>query len=156
MIPFQLVGLPYQPFADLFNAPHEDLARVHARRFVADEPHSYPCRVSLVDAAPGEEVLLVPFDHHPVDSPYRASGPIFVRKDAVQRFEPIAHVPEYVTRRLMSVRGYNLGHDLVSAEVCEGVEAKAMILRMLSDQRVAYIHLHNAKPGCFSCLVSRW
>ena len=156
MIPFQLVGLPYQPFAPLFDATHKELARVHARRFVADAPHAYPCRVSLVDAEPGEEVLLLPFEHLPVSSPYRASGPIFVRKGAMQRFEPVAQVPEYVTRRVISARGYNLGHDLVLAEVCDGVEVKATILRMLADRRVAYIHLHNAKPGCFSCLVSRW
>jgi hypothetical protein len=40
-----------------------------------------PCRVSLTDAQPGDEILLVNYEHHPVDSPYRRRYAVYVRKD---------------------------------------------------------------------------
>ena len=50
------------------------------RRMRSDQPVGFPCRVSLEDAPVGEEVLLLPFTHQDSRSPYRASGPIFVRR----------------------------------------------------------------------------
>ncbi len=79
---FQLVGVPYETFAPLFSLSDEALAKLDARRVIATEAPGYPCRVSLVDAAVGEELILVPFAHQPASSPYRASGPVFVRKAA--------------------------------------------------------------------------
>ena len=34
-------------------------------------------------------------------------------------------------------------------------EAGAVIERLFEDTGVAYIHLHNANRGCFSCAVQR-
>ena len=34
-------------------------------------------------------------------------------------------------------------------------EVAAQIERMFGNEDVAYIHLHNAKRGCFSCRVER-
>lgn len=76
---FQLIALPSDRFAPLFAQSDEELRRVGARRVVVDEKPGYPCRVSLADAEVGETVLAVPFVHHDVASPYRASGPVFTR-----------------------------------------------------------------------------
>jgi hypothetical protein len=111
--------------------------------------------VSLIDAEIGEELLLLPFEHQPANSPYRASGPIFVRKGVSQaRLNP-GVVPDYVRRRLMSVRAYDDAGQMADATVCDGSDAASAIQTMFSNNRVAYIHLHNAKRGCFSCLVNR-
>ena len=48
-----------------------------------------------------------------------------------------------------------LTHLMVSADVCEGAALLPVIERMLADPSVAYIHLHNAKRGCYSCRVDR-
>jgi len=155
MQPFQLVGITPDPFQSLFELPDADLARLHARRVVATEKPGFPCRVSLVDAEIGEDLLLLPYTHQPAASPYRASGPIFVRKGAKQRFLTVNEVPEYVSLRLMSLRAYDSAHLIVDADVCAGQSIGPAIERIFGDARVQYIHLHNAKRGCFSCLVRR-
>ena len=84
----RLVGDPLRlgpaPFAALFGASDTELARQDIVRRTADRSPGFPCRVSLEDARKGEELLLLPWRHHAVDSPYQASGPIYVRRGARQ------------------------------------------------------------------------
>jgi len=152
---FRLVGIDPAPFEPLFLLDDEGLARHGAVRCIATESPGFPCRISLEDAAVGDELLLLPFEHQPGASPYRASGPIFVRRGARRAVLPPGVVPEYVTRRLMSLRAYDAAHRMVDACVCEGVDAAAAIGRLVANADVAYLHLHNAKRGCFSCQVDR-
>ena len=44
---------------------------------------------------------------------------------------------------------------MVAASVCDGSEAADEIAARLADRDVAYVHLHNATQGCFSCLLVR-
>jgi hypothetical protein len=155
MPPFQLLGLPAAPFTRLFSLSEAELSEVHAQRVVATSNPGYPCRVSLEDAEIGDELLLLPYTHQPAASPYRASGPIFVRKGALQAVVEPGVVPAYVTRRLMSVRAYDAQGWMTDATVCPGAETAAAIERLFEEPRVAYIHLHNANRGCFSCAVRR-
>jgi hypothetical protein len=155
MVSFQLAGIPYEPFAPLFALSDEELEKINARRVVADSPVGYPCRVCLADAAIGDELLLLPYEHQPAQSPYRSSGPIFVRKNAVQKTMDPDVIPDYVRSRSMSVRAYDAAHQMTGAVVCAGSEAAAAIQRMFANADVAYIHLHNANRGCFSCAVHR-
>ncbi len=152
---FELSGIPYEPFAPLFALSDQELRKINARRVVADSNPGYPCRVSLTDAAIGEELLLLPFEHQPAQSPYRSSGPIFVRKDAVRKMLDPGVIPDYVRSRLMSVRAYDTTHQMTDAVVCPGTEAAAAIEKMFASAGVQYIHLHNANRGCFSCTVQR-
>lgn len=152
---FQLVGLPFEPFAHHFVLSDAELAACNARRVVATTKPGYPCRVSLADADIGEELLLLPFEHQAARSPYRSSGPIFVRKAAVQADLAAGAVPDYVGARLMSVRAYDSAHLMTDALVCEGSEVREAIQAMFDREEIAYIHLHNAKRGCFSCAVER-
>jgi Protein of unknown function (DUF1203) len=57
--------------------------------------------------------------------------------------------------RLLSVRGYDENALMVSANVTEGIALKSAILAAFSDENVAYLHVHNARPGCFNGLVQR-
>ena len=128
---------------------------LNARRVVATGNPGFPCRVSLVDAELGEELLLLPFEHQSAHSPYKASGPIFVRNNARQEFAVPGTVPDYVRTRLMSVRAYDAAHIMTDAAVCEGNAVEAVLRSMFDSKDTAYIHLHNAKRGCFSCAVRR-
>jgi Protein of unknown function (DUF1203) len=152
---FRLVGLPFEPFAPLFKLSDAHLSVKGAIRVIARQTPGYPCRVSLEDAEVGEELLLLRYQHQPGNSPYRASGPIYVRRHAIPRVLKPGEAPEYVTRRLISVRAYDSAHRMLNAEVCDGIHVAAEIQRQFRDKRIAYIHLHNAKPGCFSCRVIR-
>jgi Protein of unknown function (DUF1203) len=155
MASFQLVGLPAEPFAELFDLSDAELAAHHAQRVVASAQPGYPCRVSLVDADVDDELLLLTYPHQPAASPYKASGPIYVRRGALQRKVEAGLIPDCVRSRLMSVRAYDAAHMIVDASVCEGSETGAEIRRLFGNDKVAYIHLHNAKRGCFSCRVDR-
>ncbi len=152
---FRLIALSPEQFAPLFALSTEELASRGIRRVTATSKPGFPCRVGLTDAEPGEELLLLPFEHQPNKSPYRASGPIYVRAGATQRTLPIGEIPGYVSLRQISLRAYDEGHLIVGAEVCAGEQVGAEIERQFADPNVSYIHLHNAKRGCFSCLVER-
>lgn len=152
---FRLSALSYEPFAPLFELSNSELEKIGAKRVIADECPGFPCRVSLRDAEVGEELLLLPYQHQRAESPYRASGPIFVRRNANQATPEPGELPDYVTRRLISVRAYDSRDMMIGADVCDGSAVAAEITRQFADRRVAYIHLHNARPGCFSCRVNR-
>ena len=155
MSSFRLVGLAAENFEPFFAMGDDELAALGARRVVADESPGFPCRVSLADAEVGDELLLLPFEHLSARSPYRASGPVFVRARARRAVLEPGVIPPYVTRRLMSVRAYDANDMMVAGEVCEGAGVHATLERLMADGAVAYIHLHNAKRGCFSCRVER-
>ena len=155
MSTFRLVGLAADNFKPFFQMSDDELAALGARRVVADESPGFPCRVSLVDAEVGDELLLLPFEHLSARSPYRASGPVYVRARAQRAVLEPGAIPPYVTRRLMSVRAYDASDMMVAGEVCEGADVRATLDRLMADGTVAYVHLHNAKRGCFSCRVER-
>jgi hypothetical protein len=151
---FTIAGLDPEPFAAYFELDDAALAAARARRVIADGP-GYPCRVSLVDADPGEELVLCEYRHHDVASPYRASGPIYVRRAARGAARHVDEVPEALRRRLLSVRGYDAGGELREAEVIPGDQLAALIARWFERPAIAYLHVHNARPGCFAARVDR-
>ena len=154
-VSFRITALPAEPFAPLFELDDASLAAHGARRCVADDPRTYPCRVSLVDAAVGETVLLLPFEHHASTSPYRASGPIFVRQLARQaRLADNAVPPRFRTKRL-SVRAYGTNGDLVAADLAAGDVLEPCIEAMFRRAEVDFLHLHHAAHGCYLCGVER-
>lgn len=152
---FQLSGLPASPFDSLFALSDQELRTIGAMRTVVDAQPGYPCRVSLADAEVGAEVLLLTWQHQPANSPYRASGPIYVRRHARQRVLRPGSVPACVSSRLISLRAYDGADVMVDASVCEGAEVALQLELLFAQERVGYVHLHNAKRGCYSCLAQR-
>jgi hypothetical protein len=152
---FQFVALSYDPFKPYFDLDDASLRALHARRVVVDEKPGFPCRVSLVDADIGETVLLIPYTHHDVSGPYRASGPIFVRRDARTATPAVNEIPAMFSHRLLSVRAYDAAATLVGAEVVECQALESAIRKFFTDNAVNYLHLHNARPGCYNCRVVR-
>src|SRR5437868_7334758 len=152
---FRYIGLPVKSFAPLFALDSEALAVQGIRRMIVDEKPGFPCRVTLDDAEPGECVLLLPFEHQPAHSPYRASGPIFVREAARAAFDAADIVPPVLRGRLLSFRGYDEADCIVEADVVSGDDVESAIARFFARDDVRYIHVHNAKRGCFACKFER-
>ncbi len=152
---FRIIGLPLAKFVPLFSLSEAALAEKNARRVVADKKPRFPCRVSLEDAEPGESLILFSFAHHPSDSPYCASGPIFVRENAKEAALSPNEVPEAVRSRLLSVRAYDDNGMMLGSEVTEGSDLETQIERFFTDSRISNLHLHNARPGCYPCRVER-
>src|ERR1700685_2734366 len=95
MSSFQLIGLSPEQFSPLFSRSAEQLAPLGIVRVTADSKPGFPCRISLEDAEPGEELLLLPYEHQPAASPYRASGPIYVRAGSQQANLQPDEIPPY-------------------------------------------------------------
>ncbi len=156
---FRISGLHAEPFFPFFAMTDAGLLARGARRHVAtaaDAPPMPPCRVSLRDARPGEVSILLHWEHHPaLGSPYRASGPIFVRQGATETASFVNRVPEQQRIRLLSVRAYDADGFMLDAEVAPGAELEALVERLFRREEAAYLHAHNARRGCYSCRVDR-
>jgi hypothetical protein len=156
---FRISGLPVEPFIPFFNMSDEELQTHGASRVIAkpeDAPLMQPCRISLRDSEPGEMSILLNYLHHVTPtSPYRASGPIFVRQGVTETASFVNHVPPQQRIRLLSVRAYNSAGIMVDADVREGTLLESVIYRMFERDDVAFLHAHNAKRGCYSCRIDR-
>jgi hypothetical protein len=152
---FQISGLPVAPFAPLFGLSDADLATRDIVRHTADQSPGFPCRVSLRDAEPGQTLLLLNYEHLPVSSPYRSSHAIYVREYAEEAHVAVNEVPDVLRRRLLSLRAFDKRGMLLDADVADGRDIEPLIERMLESREVEYLHVHNAKPGCFAARVDR-
>lgn len=152
---FKVSALPAAHFKPLFALTDEELAIRGARRLIADKCPGFPCRVSLVDAQAGEVVLLANYEHQKASSPYRASHAVFVRENAQEAHPRVGEVPEALRLRLLSVRGFDDDGMMIDADVAEGREIEPVIERLLANSAISYLHLHNAKPGCYAARVDR-
>lgn len=152
---FRIAGLAPDRFSHLHALDDSALARHRAVRRVCDAAPGFPCRVSLEDARPGERVLLVNYEHLPVDSPYRASHAIYVREGATRPFDAVNVVPDALATRLLSLRAIDARGHIVDADIAEGAAIEPLILRLLATDEVAYVHAHFARRGCFAARIDR-
>lgn len=152
---FRITGLDPDQFKPLFALSDEQLAARNIKRVVADSKPGFPCRISLKDAEPGESLLLLNYEHLPVDSPYRSNHAIFVNENSGARYSEVDRVPDVMLARLLSVRSFDADGMMLDAEVLEGPQLQTAIPRFFEDPRAEYLHVHNAKRGCFSARVDR-
>lgn len=153
---YRIRGLDPHLFEDHFRLDDASLARRGIVRRRVTAAGTSPCRVSLQDALPGEEVLLLAFAHHVEErSPYRASGPIFVRRAAREPFDAVDVVPPILPARLISLRAYDAAGMMVDAHVAPGVEIESHIYRFLARPEIARLDAHFAARGCFACRIER-
>ena len=152
---FQISGLAYDEFASLFEMTEAELASRGAVKRIVDERPGFPCRVSLEDAHLGETVILVNHEHLAVASPYRSRHAIYVRENAKSPQLDLNEIPEVMRTRLLSLRAFDENGMMLDADVVHGREVEPLIQRMLGNERVAFIHAHNAKPGCFAARIDR-
>ena len=120
-----------------------------------DKKLSFPCRVSLEDAEIGDEVILLAYQHHKTSSPYQSRGPIFVKKNATTVKPAINKIPKLLNHRFLSIRGYDKKGMMKASLVTEGQNLKEVLNETFNNREIDYIHIHNAKPGCYMCEAVR-
>ncbi len=152
---FKLKSLSDTEFNYLFDLENAELSKIGAKRMTVDEFPGFPCRVSLKDAEIGEEVILLHYNYHKTASPYKASGPIFIRKVAKTANLNINEVPVMFNHRLLSIRGFDKNGNMKDAVVIEGKRLNEQLIHFFEKSAIEYVHIHNAKPGCFNCEVIR-
>ena len=121
---FRIRGLEARQFDHLFALSDAELAEHGAVRRIADGPR--PCRISLSDAKPGDELILVNYEHHAVSSPYRMRFAIYIRHGE-ETFDAIGEVPEQLRKRTLAVRGFDASGMMTGREIVEGTDLKAAI-----------------------------
>jgi len=165
---FRITGLPAEDFAHLFALSDEELAARGAVRRSADaRTPGYPC---LTDSRPGDELLLVNYEHHllvnyehhllvnyehhPVSSPYRMRFAVYVRKGE-QTYDAIDEVPEQLRIRTLAVRAFDADAMMVGWELIDGRQMEAAVERLFANPRAVYLHVHYAAPGCYAARIDR-
>jgi hypothetical protein len=119
-----------------------------------DVPRAYPCRHCLEWAELGERMVLFPFASVPVGHPYFEAGPIFVHADPCDRYRATDEYPADF-REGRAVRAYNSQHDMIAAEVANGVGPEALIERFLQMPETAFIQVRSASRGCYTMGIER-
>ncbi len=152
---FQISGLPAAAFRPLFALSDDALAERQIVRTVVDKRPGFPCRVSLRDADVGETVLLLNYEHLSAASPYRSRHAIYVRENAAEADLEVNEIPEVLRTRILSVRAFDNAGMMLDADVVQGPDLASVIREMLDNAQVAYLHVHNAKAGCFAARVDR-
>jgi hypothetical protein len=152
---FRITGLPAENFAHLFALSDQELAAQGAVRRIADDrTPGYPCRVSLTDSQPGDELLLVNYEHNAVHSPYRMRFAIYVRKGE-ETYDAVDEVPQQLRLRTLAVRAFDRNGMMLGFLLSEGSELEAAIRRLFANPEAAYLHVHFAAPGCYAARVER-
>jgi hypothetical protein len=152
---FRIRGLPAEQFAPLFALSDDELAQQGAVRRIADARNpGYPCRVSLADSSPGDELILANYEHHAVDSPYRMRFAIYVRKGD-ETFDAVDTVPEQMRKRPLAVRAFDAEAMMIGHELIGGEKLEDAIARQFANPRTVYLHVHFASPGCYAARIDR-
>ncbi len=150
---YRIEGLAPEQFAPLFGMSDEALLARNARRAVADGP-GYPCRITLEEAEPGEELVLVHHVSNDTATPFRASHAIYVRR-ADKAGSYADEVPPIFATRTLGLRGFDGEGMLRGALLALPGEADAKIRELFERPEVAEIHAHNAALGCFLARIER-
>jgi hypothetical protein len=151
----RITGLPPEKFAPLFALSDDELAARGAIRTIADARiPGYPCRVSLTDAAEGDELILLNYEHHAVESPYRMRYAIFVRGDE-ELYDRVDAVPEQLSSRMLAVRAFDNDAMVVGVELVNGRDLETSIQKQFANPLAAYLHIHFAAAGCYAARVVR-
>lgn len=125
-------------------------------RVTATGKPGFPCRVTLEDAEPGEELLLFHHVSHDVQSPYRSSYAIYARAGAKTAARYTDEVPPIFVGRPLGMRAFGADAMLKTACLSMPGDADKTIRQLFERDDIAYIDVHNAAYGCFAGRVERF
>src|SRR6185437_2352964 len=100
-------------------------------------------------------VLLLNYEHQPAKTPFQASHAIFVREWAGAAYDRTDEIPPAMRTRTLSLRAFDADDFMIDADLVDGREVQTLIARMFAHPKVAYIHAHYAKWGCYAARIDR-
>ena len=115
-----------------------------------------PCRHCLSLITPGETKLVLAHRPFAALQPYAETGPIFLHQQPCERYEQVTLPAWFAFLEPAIVRGYD-SDDWIrynTGQVVPGKSLTAVCQQILSDPRVAYVHIRS-KFNCFQCRVER-
>ena len=78
-----------------------------------------------------------------------------MREGATQRCDLINEVPRALSDRLLSLRGFDTDGLMIDADVVDGMAIEQLIDKFFADERIAFIHAHHARRGCYAARIER-
>lgn len=148
-------GLPVEPYQHLYGLSDQQLAEFGVKRYVADEAPGYPDRIEMRDANIGENLLLLNHTSVPENTPYRATHAIFILEGATQTYRGENQIPEVMSSRQISLRGFDQNGMMTDAEIARGEDIERAIHRLFDNPKTTHINAHNAVRGCYSGRIER-
>lgn len=145
----QITALPAGGFTELFALPDEALAARGIRRMVADSCPGCPCRVRLRDVPVGGEVLLLNYQHLVGRTPYSDAHAIFVSRDGITATPAPGEVPDMLTARLVSLRGFDGDLMMRAGQVVAGDCLATTLDALFDDPAISFVDIHFVVHGCF-------
>jgi len=133
----------------------EALAARGIVRKTADAKPGYPCRITLEDAEPGDSVLLMNYESHKVETPYRSAYAIYVTQGAAETGVFKDEIPPVMKGRPIALRIFSEDGMLIGADLVVSGDLEGAIERAFGNEKAGYIHAHNAAHGCFSARIDR-
>jgi hypothetical protein len=155
MANFQIKSLAETEFYEIFRMDNVALEKIGALRMTANKPGKYPCRVTLEDTMMGEEVILLNYQYHKTTSPYRATGPLFIKVNSIASIPAVNEIPTFLNHRYLSLRAYDKDGIMKEALTSEGKDLRTAMTKMFNNSDNSYIHIHNARHGCYLCVAER-
>ena len=152
---FTITGIAPDEFKPLFNLPEEELKSRGIVRKTANAKPGYPCRITLEDAEPGETLLLLNYESHKAETPYRSSYAIFIRENASAAATFTDELPPVMKGRPIALRIFDTNSNLIGADLDVSGDLVDKINNAFTNPQAAYIHAHNAMHGCFAAEIRR-
>lgn len=146
---YQITGISPDQLENIARAPE-------TVRVTASSKPGFPCRITLEDAEPGEELLLFNHISHDVESPYRSSYAIYARTGATTAAQYTDAIPPIFEGRPLGMRAFGIDAMLKTARLAMPGDADETIRQLFELDEVAYIDVHNAAYGCFAARVERF
>ncbi|WP_427968835.1 DUF1203 domain-containing protein [Altererythrobacter sp.] len=153
---YRIRGLEPGQFAQYFTLDETGLREHLAERHIASAEGRYPCRVSLQDADPGDNLILLHYENHSAPTPYRNAFAIYVRAEAREAAEFIDELPPVLRGRPISLRAFDHSGRLCGAVLALADDVDAQARQLFRDEAIAYIDAHNAAYGCFAARMERY
>ncbi|MGH8051723.1 MAG: DUF1203 domain-containing protein [Arenimonas sp.] len=123
---------------------------------IISDGKSNPCRHCLGLIAKGDAMLLLAYRPFDQLQAYAETGPIFLHKDACERYDSQAMPAWFDYFAPAIIRGYSEHHCIRydTGQAVPGTDLTSACQNILSDISVAYVHIRS-KFNCFQCRVDR-
>ncbi|MEI5991198.1 hypothetical protein A5881_002731 [Enterococcus termitis] len=153
---FLITGLKRKDFLWLDSMTTEELEAKNIKKQIVDSSFGFPCRISLKEGVVGETAYLLNYHHLSNQSPYDATGPIFVILGKSEAALQLNEIPSVIYDRFTSLRCYDTSEMIIDAYLYEPKSLTSEnISHILANEKIAFIDVHNAARGCYSARINR-
>lgn len=150
--PFRIVPLPRETVARARRTMTDDFG--HALKVFVNPSRGNPCRFTLRQSPPGEELLLMSYSPFQRAHPYAEVGPIFVRLHGDVAYDDPGRWPAEIDPATRVFRAYNAAEEIVDARVGTS-RPEALITDLFAQPAVDCIHVRSLTYGCFTFKIER-